>query len=342
MPASIPDDLIFNFKLTGVTTSAAIRDLQLIYADNPNRNPKARASYVANPEAFDQLTGNIGPNDDNTELRAMFALEESFHFITARGLYFVSDIGNSEPSSWDPKQISDDCPAFNANSVITGQGWAAWAGYLGFFKYGVWAPGYFGGLPENMSNGIAPTWRQLAAIKNVFNDPLAQRVYIATGTEMLVLDYHELLSQGPAKWTQWNRAVQWISDSGFAVGSKVYEIDTASGTDDDDLGPIGGYYTFAPIGSSMFQKQYDYLGFQISGTGPLTPFLYAKTLQDTPRALSIGELEDLIDTVAEWRSLGIRGRLLYLKLGQPGVAFEIQQVACAYQDDPNAPVSGVR
>ena len=339
-PAVIPDDLMIDFKLSG--GSGAFRDLQLIYANNPNRNPIARASYTANPEAYDQLTGNIGPNDDNSELRAMFVLEESFHFITANALYYVQAIGNSEPSSWNPKRVSDDCPAFNANSVTTGQGWAAWAGSLGFFKYGVFAPGYFGGLPENMSNLIAPTWRQIAGIKSVLNDPSAQRVYIATGTNVMVFDYHELLMQGAAKWTTWNREAQWISDQGFSIGQKVYALDTVAGIIDDDLGPISGYYTFAPFGQSMFQKQFDYLGFQISGTGPMTPFLYTKTLADTPQILNLGELENLIDTVAEWRSMGLRGRLMYLKLGQSGVQFAIEQVTSLYQDDPNAPVSGIR
>jgi hypothetical protein len=343
-PAVVPDDLVFDFKITGLPAglSVAVRDLQLIYTTNPNRNPIARASYTQNPEAYDQETGNIGPNDDNTELRAMFVLNESFHFLTARALYYVSAIGNSEPSSWDPKQISSDCGAFNANAVVLGQGWAAWAGPLGFFKYGVWAPGYFGGLPENMSNLIAPTWNSLGGLNNVFNDAAAQRVYIGTPGNMLVLDYHELLSQGPPKWTVWNRVAQWISAQGFAIGKKVYALDTAPGTDDDDLGPVGGYYTFAPMGASMFQKQYDYLGFQIGGQGPLTPFLYTKTLQDEPYALNMSPLENLLDTVAEWQSLALRGRLLFLKLGQPGVRFSLEAVASSSQLDPNAPISGVR
>jgi len=68
-PAVIPADLTFSYELGG-GGSAAVRDLQLIYTDNPNRNPKMRESYIKNPEAFDQLTGDLGPNDDPTEIRA--------------------------------------------------------------------------------------------------------------------------------------------------------------------------------------------------------------------------------------------------------------------------------
>ncbi len=335
-PVVIPDDMIFDFKITGLLSgsSVSVRDLQLIYADNPNRNPKARASYVANPDAYDQETGNIGPNDDNTELRAAFVLQESLHFLTARGLYYVSSIGNSEPSSWSPEQIADKCPAFHANAVTTGRGWAAWGGNLGCFRYS-------GRTPEKLSNVIDPTWT--ATITNMRDDPLTQRVYIGTGTNMLVMDYHEVLLGGSAKWTIWKRAVEWISAQGFSVGPKVYALDTAAGVSDDDLGSIGGYYTFAPFAASMFQKQYDYLGFRISGMGPMTPFLYPRTLQDTPFTLNMSSLENLLDIVAEWQAMALKGRLLYLKLGQPGVRFSLEEVACAYQAiDPNAPVAGVR
>jgi len=214
---------------------------------------------------------------------------------------------------------------------------------LGFFKYGVWAPGYLGGVPDNLVNIIFPTWKTITAITNVFNDASEQRIYIGTSGNMMVLDYHELLSQGPAKWTPWKRNVRWISEQGFAIGAKVYQLDTDSGADDDDLGAIGGYYTFAPFGAnSSFQKQFDYLGFQISGSGPMTPFLYPKTLSGTPFALKMSNLEDLIDTVAEWPALGLKGRLMYLKLGQAEVEFSAEQIDASFQIDPNSPVSGVR
>lgn len=339
MPAAIPADMTFSVSLAGAT----MRDLQLIYADNPNRNPIARASYVQNPEAYDNLTGNIGPSDDNTELRAIFMLQESLHFVTQHRLYSVQQIGNSEPSSWFPTMISDKCGAFDANSVVTGKGWAAWAGQDGAFWYG-------GGIPDKTSSIIAPTWRRITGVTNVFNDSDAERVYFGTvtasGNSMLVYDYHEVGLGGAGKWCPWNRSVNWMCDSStgpvFVFGSKFYNLSTTPAIADDDLGSIAGYYTFAPIGLSMFQKTYNYAGFKIAGSGVLTPFLYTSTLTAAPRVLNGQELSTLIDTVAEWQTLSARGRLLFVKLGQSGVQYTLEEAAVVYGPDPNAPISGVR
>lgn len=339
MPAAIPADMVLSITLAGAT----VRDLQLIYADNPNRNPVARPSYVQNPEAYDNLTGNIGPSDDNSELRAIFVLQESLHFLTEHRLYSVQQIGNSEPSSWFPTMISDKCGAFDANSIVTGKGWAAWAGRDGAFWYG-------GGIPEKTSSIIAPTWKKVIGVTNVFNDSDAERVYFGTvtasGKGMLVYDYHEVGLGGAGKWCPWNRPVNWMCDSStgpvFVFGSKFYNLTTTPAVVDDDLGSIAGYYIFAPIGLSMFQKTYNYAGFKIAGSGVLTPFLYTSTLSAAPRVLNGQELSTLIDTVAEWQTLSARGRLLFVKLGQPGVQYALEEAAVVYGPDPNSPILGAR
>lgn len=343
LPASVPSDLVLSVKFANLTGVVTYRDLQMVYADNPNRNPIARSSYVKNPEAYDALTGNIGPNDDSTELRALFVLDESLHFLTERRLYSVQQIGNSEPSSWVPIQISDKCGAFHAEAVTTGKGWAAWGGKDGSFWYG-------GGIPEKVSAIIAPTWRKVSTMTNIYDDSDAERVYFglvdANGAKsMLVYDYHEIGLGGPGKWCPWNRPANWICESEngpvFVFGSKFYKLDSTEGVSDDDLGSIAGYYTFAPIGSTAFQKNYSYLGLSINGAGVMTPFVYAKYLSTLTQALRGQELSTLIDTIAEWPE-NIRGRLLYLKLGQAGVRYSLEDATAIYQNDPNAPLSGVR
>lgn len=339
LPANIPPDLTLKLTLIDVT----VRDIQFIYADNPNRNPINRASYVQNPEAYDALTGNIGPSDDNTELRANFVLQESFHFVTEKNLFSVEQVGNAEPSSWEVVKVDDKCGAFQ-NAVVKGQGWAAWGGPNGGFWYG-------GGLPTKTTAVITPTWRKVAGISNVFDDNDSERVYFSTldasgNRSMLVYDYHEVNLGGEGKWCPWNRPSTWISESAdgpvFTFGNTFYSLSDVAGLVDDNLGLIGGYYVFAPIGASMFKKQYDYMGLRISGTGTLTPFLYPTTLQASPYVLNGQDLASLIDTVAEWPTLSLSGRLLYLKLGQPGVQFELEDAAIRFKVDPNGPDSGAR
>lgn len=346
MPASIPPDMMISVVIAGAT----VRDLQMIYADNPNRNPLARPSYVQNPEAYDALTGNIGPNDDPGELRAIFVLQESLHFITTNRLYSVQQIGNSEPSSWDPFQISDRCGAFNANSVDTGKGWAAWGGSDGAFWYG-------GGIPQKVSATIAPTWNNINTVNKTFNDSQAERVYFAITSSLgiksiLVYDYHEIGLNGPGKWCPWARALNWVSNSStgpvFVFGQNFYHLSTTVGEADDNLGNINAYYTFAPFGASMFRKTYNYLGLKITGAGSLTPFIYTSTLQKPPVTLNGQELSTLLDTVAEWQTMNLKGRLAFLKLGQQGmlggvnVQYALESVTSIYQSDPNTPISGVR
>jgi hypothetical protein len=113
------------------------------------------------------------------------------------------------------------------------------------------------------------------------------------------------------------------------------------GIADDDLGDIGGYYTFSPFGASMFKKNYSYMGLRIAGAGVLTPFVYAKSLATLTQTLRAQDLSKLTDTIAEWPE-NVTGRLLFLKLGQPGVQFSLEDVTSVFQDDPNSPISGVR
>lgn len=345
MPGIIPSDLTLSiaFATLPVGQTATIRDLQMIYTDNPNRNPVGRFSYVQNPDAYDAETGNAGPNDDSTELRATAVLQESLYFITQKGIYAIQQVGNTEPSSWIPQSIADKCGAFDANSTTTGKGWIAWAGPEGTFWFG-------GGLPEKISAIIAPTWRQVAGITNVFNDSDAERVYFGTidasGVKrQQAYDYHEIGLGGAGKWSPWKRPVGWVSKSAngtvFTIGEKFFTLDTSAGVADDDLGPIGGYYTFAPIASGITRKIYQYMGLEISGAGLMTPFVFTKTLQDTPQTLRAQELSSLLDIVAEWPD-SITGRLLYLKLGQDNVRFALQNYSIVYQPDPNQPISGVR
>jgi hypothetical protein len=342
MPNTIPSDMTLSIAFATVPNgqTAIIRDMQIIYTDNPNRNPVARFSYVQNPDAYDALTGNAGPNDDSTELRATAVLQESLYFITEKGQYSIQQIGNTEPSSWDPQQVADKCGAFDANSVTTGKGWIAWAGPEGTFWFA-------GGLPEKISATIAPTWRQVSGVTNVFNDADQERVYFGIPGKQLVYDYHEIALGGAGKWCPWKRPVNWVSKSSngtvFTIGAKFFHLDSAAGVDDDDLGPIGGYYTFAAVASGITRKDFDYLGLEISGAGILTPFLYGKTLQDAPTVLVGQELSTLLDVVAEWPTRILSSaRRMFLKLGQDGVRYSLQSYGTVYQSDPNQPISGAR
>jgi hypothetical protein len=351
MPATIPNDLMYSVQINGLPSGskATYRDLQLIYADNPNRNPIFRASYSINPEAYDSNTGNTGPADDNTDLRSSFLLQESLYCLTEHSLYTVESIGNAEPSSWSWSRIADKCGSFNANSVATGKGWATWGGENGAFWYS-------GGLPEKTSSIITSSnpnrvsWTSFASITNIFVDDGREMAYFgmvdALGNQtILMYDFHELSLGGSGKWCSWNRSANWISYSAagtvFTIGSSFYRLDTVSDIQDDTLGMIGGYYTLAPLAATIFEKDYEGFGLRIDGLGVLTPLLYNKKTSLPPKILNGQELSTLVDTVAEWPA-NVSGRLLYVKLGQPGVRFSLTDVGVLYQNNPNGTFAGLR
>lgn len=339
MPSTIPDDMTLT-----VTVNGSVRDLQMIYADNPARNPLARWSYVQNPEAYDALTGNAGPNDDATELRATAVLQESLHFITQKGLYSVQQIGNTEPSSWDVNGIADKCSAFDANSVVIGKGWFAFAGPEGFHWYS-------GRVPTNVSAIIAPTWRNYAGITAMWNDPTFERVYMglvdANGNKsMQVYDYHEVQFDGPPKWCPWRRPLNWVAGSRsgtrFTFGAKFYRLDTVPGVADDDMGNIGGFNTFPPAALSMWQKTFSYLGLTISGAGVIAPRLQSGTLSDGPVVVQAQDLALVASPVSEW-PINITGRRGFLGIGDDGARWRLAEATIVYQlNDPNAPITGQR
>lgn len=340
MPTTIPDDMILSISLN----NAVIRDMQLIYADNPARNPLARWAYVQNPEAYDALTGNGGPNDDATELRATVVLQESLHFITQKGLYSVQQIENVEPSSWNVDGIADKCSAFDANSIVTGKGWFAFGGPEGFHWYS-------GRVPSNVSAIIAPTWRKVAGITAMWNDAIFERVYLGLidgngNKSMQVYDYHEVQFGGQPKWCPWRRPLNWVAASKtgtrFTFGAKFYRLDTTSGVADDDLGNIGGFNTFAPVAASMWQKTFQYLGLTISGEGTLTPRIFQKTLADAPVTLQAQDLAAVASPVSEWPA-NVTGRRAFLSLGDSGARWSLEEATVVYQiSDPNAPITGQR
>lgn len=338
-PAAIPKDITLTISGASADT-VKIRDMQLVYRDNPIMFPSALASYVREPDNYDGDTGPNGPNDDASGLSAMFLMQENFYGITKAGrLYYVQPYPNAEPSTWNWQGISDNCDAFHANAVTTGKGFAAWGGAKGAFWFG-------GGMPNRASAIIDPTWEKITGVTGVLNDPLSKRVYFGS-TPPMVYDYRELELGGSGKWTPWNTPANRFSISSqfgvlFSSGVKTYRIDPVAGVSDEDFGLIGGYYTFASAGPGLFQKSFNYLWMRMSGTGGITPFLYKKSLQTVTATLSAQILQNDPDAAIEYPMNVTQARMLYVKIGLSGTAFSCDEVQLSYTLDPNSPNSGTR
>lgn len=195
-PVSIPIDT--QMRYSAVSGGTPIDEISIIYTANPYRRT-ARVSYINNPEAFDGVTGNIGPASDPHEIRAMFQRKDVLHMLTEGpqgSLYETQDSASGEPSAWSLQQIASQCGAISVWGDSKFEDWQVWASDTGLRIYN-------GGDVEKMSQEVQSWWNSFNAEAKQFtvvaNDPYYRRVYILAAVNGAVttnscypLDYREL------------------------------------------------------------------------------------------------------------------------------------------------------
>jgi hypothetical protein len=197
MPQVIPPDFTMTFSGTG-----EFDEPYIIYSANPYLQT-ARASYINNPEAFDSVTGIMGPYNDPHATRSMFLRRDALHLLTYGpngSLYETQDTASGEPNTWQVNQISALCGALSVWGDTKFEDWQVWASDTGLRIYD-------GSSVDRMSGELIIWWNTLnTAAWNKFlvaNDPIMRRIYIgaATGTSTVLnsswaMDYRELNSAG--------------------------------------------------------------------------------------------------------------------------------------------------
>lgn len=192
-PQVIPSDYTLTITATGV-----VDELEIIYTANPYLQ-SARASYINNPEAFDSVTGLIGPANDPHEIRSMYLRRDVLHMLTYGpdgSLYETQDTASGEPVTWQVSQIAAKCGALSVWGDAQFEDWQVWASDTGLRIYD-------GGSVEKMSGELQNWWDSLNPnawqVFVVANDPDTRRTYLggAVGTsttvnECWVMDYREL------------------------------------------------------------------------------------------------------------------------------------------------------
>jgi hypothetical protein len=195
-PVVMPPDTVF--RVYAQTGGAVVDELEVVYTDNLYLKP-ARASYLNNPEAFDGVSGVIGPANDANEIRAMFERKDVLHFLTygpEGALYETTQTASGEPSTWNVQHVASKCGAISVWGEAKFEDWEVWASDTGLRLYN-------GGDVEKMSQEIQPWWDTINPEAKQFsflaNDPYERRIYfgaptgtVATVNSMYVLDYREL------------------------------------------------------------------------------------------------------------------------------------------------------
>jgi hypothetical protein len=129
-PAVIPADAVFNvYNATG----DIMDELEIYYTDNPYLK-SARVSYVNNPEAFDGVTGQLGPASDPHEIRAMFVRRDILNILTDGpngALYETQDTASAEPANWNVQMVAAKCGAISVWGDAQFEDWQVWASDTG-------------------------------------------------------------------------------------------------------------------------------------------------------------------------------------------------------------------
>lgn len=206
-PAVVPSDTLLRVYAVNQTSgqTVTIDELAVVPALVP-QNPLAVMSYVNNEQAFDNVTGMIGPADDPSPLQRCSDIRGTLAMHTAGGLHTTNDIAGTEPSGWTINQVSMSAGALSPWAVDTGQFGNGSSGEQFDFiasRNGLYI--FWGAEPQKISQEIQTIWNSInwdfRETVWVLNDPVARRVYCGlpvNGAQApnttLCMDYRELNS----------------------------------------------------------------------------------------------------------------------------------------------------
>lgn len=208
-PAVIPPDTVFRFSGSGMhigfpAQNIQIDELQLFPTLIPFRNSLMRASYFTAGEQFDGVTGNIGPTDDSSPLRALTQIRGTLYLDTANGKHSTTDNGTGEPSTWTVNPVTDSAGVLGVHATDPGKTGTGDSGEQWEFFAGASGPYIFaGGDTLKIGQEVQGIWDRVNLAKQhlvwVKNDYINRRCYFglpldgaASPNKVLVLDYNNL------------------------------------------------------------------------------------------------------------------------------------------------------
>lgn len=236
-PAVLKNTLSFEVQVDnlGAGQVLILDELEVIFTADPFLDTESRLSYVGNPEAFHGVTGILGPQDDDSAIRACTTkIRKTLYIHTANKLHESRDNGTTEPAGWGVDETATKCGLVSAFAVDNGD--EAWAVWISRSDTRYMLRIFDGSQPYKISqevqsffDGINPKAEQTIWLKLDTGD---KRCYIgvpagvATApSQVLPLDYRELdtgaqiAGAGPVhisftgkmiasdlvrKWTRWN------------------------------------------------------------------------------------------------------------------------------------------
>lgn len=295
-PSGIPTTAVLRVYGTslGAGEVVTLDEIEIVYTSQPYLDSLFRISYVNNPEAFDGVTGSLGPTSDPHPIRGPFVVRDVMNFLTSARLHQTTDNGTTEPSGWSVTQVADNCGAIGWRCISTqedenGEDWAVWGSQTGLRIFE-------GGTPWKISQEIQPDWDTINKSAQqtawICNDNVLRRIYVGLPTgaatapnQIFPLDYRELdkadqiasagsihisftgkmiASDLARKWTIWNLSTNFGAIM-FRPGGYQFVLGAGNGQAPGAASGFGNVYTLSTTKftdddyGQMFPDYYTYM-----------------------------------------------------------------------------------
>lgn len=119
--------------------------------DEPVFATSFTASYAINPQGFDGVTGNTGPNQNQQPIRGAATMFELLYALKERSIYSTADNGVTEPAFWSWREVSQRVGTIGIHSYDYGEEWLVTACRPGVYFFN-------GGSPIKISQEYQTVW----------------------------------------------------------------------------------------------------------------------------------------------------------------------------------------
>jgi hypothetical protein len=178
----VPPTLLLRIWGSAIPSGATyLIDRAEIYDRNdPVNKSVVRVSYAGNPEAFEDLSGELDISGYTQEgITDVFVDRDIAYICTASAVYQTQDNGQSEPGGeggWTIRQTTEIAGSVSVNGTAAGEEWRILASKAGLFIY-------WGGEPIPIMQELQPTWNLINWNAGntivAFNDPVNRRLGVA-------------------------------------------------------------------------------------------------------------------------------------------------------------------
>lgn len=325
LPAVVPADTVINIYAVNIPNleTVTIDEMELVPTFDPFFS-SFLVSYVDNFEAFDGVSGVMGPTSDPNPLRNCQTIRDQLQFLTTGGMHQTSDNGQ-EPATWQVSEISNDVGLAATRALDSGEECIVFVSKSGGGdgQNPTYALRIFeGGQPWKISQEVQSIFDAInpAAEQTMWlvNDIGQRRIYIGVPTgaatapdQIYVLDYREIdtaaqIASSPSihisftgkmissdlarKWTPWNIA----ANCGAMLSRSATNVQFCLGAGNGEaLGVAPGFGNVYYLDPAKFTDD-DY--------GAMTPFytMYFFLSRDTETQLGVGSMRKLYKRVSEF------------------------------------------